>query len=244
MRDLTNLLRSKQLCNAKAQVASIERMIIQDPPWNRFHTFKVVSHGVYYYLAQMGGATPEDFAILDLVTTAYLHSLRQFSDLSFTAILPSSWLSNIPRKATRKKTIIDITVNVMGPGDLADNVGEVLATASGYFQHPVFLEAGISYVNPHYFYPRNQKSDLRHLIGPAKMDSRATRVSGGIENVLESLDSSLSLPVSMEGKDVSLVVNQCLIDIELKRFDPFNLLYIFGQATNLLTRVCSVSVTK
>lgn len=103
----------------------------------------------------MGNATLEDFAVLDLITTAYLHSLSQFSDLSFTAVVSSSWLSNIPRKATYKKTIIDITVNVMGPDNLADDVGEAVAAALGYFQHPVFLEAGIPYVNPHYYYPRN-----------------------------------------------------------------------------------------
>jgi hypothetical protein len=192
----------------------------------------------------MDDAAREDFAMLDLVTTAYLHSLRQFSDLSFSAVVSSSWFSSITRKATRKKTIIDITVNVMGPEYLADDVGKAFAAASGYFQHPVFLETGIPYVNPHYFYPGNQKSDLRHFIGPEKTDSKARRVCEGIENLLESLDNPSSLPFSMEGTDVLLVVNQCLIDTQLKWFDPLNLLYTFDQATSLLTRVCSVPVTK
>ncbi|KAH0537127.1 hypothetical protein FGG08_006060 [Glutinoglossum americanum] len=173
------------------------------------------AEGICY--GAMGNTTPADFAVLDLVTTAHLHSLRQFSDLSFIAIVSSSWLSSVPRKATHKKTIINLTVNVMGPEAYADDVGEAVAAASGYFQHPVFLEAGISYINPHYFYPGNQKSDLRHLIGPAKTDSRVMRIFDGIENVLESLDNPSSLPVSLEGKDVSLAINQCLIDTQLKR---------------------------
>jgi len=167
----------------------------------------------------MGEVTLEEFAVLDLVTTAYLRSLRQFSDLSFTAVVSSSLLGDIPRKATRKKAIIDITVNVMGPEGLADDVGKAVAAASGYFQHPVFLDTRIPYVNPHYFYPGNQKSDLRHFIGPAKTDSRTTRLSEGIENLLESLGDFPSLPVSTQGEDVSLVVNQYLIDTKLKRFD-------------------------
>jgi hypothetical protein len=233
----------EKLCNVKAQ-ASLDQITIQDLPWRRFHTFKVVSRENCYYLAQTDDTAPTDFAVLDLVTTAYLHSLRQFTGLFYTAVVSSSWLGSIPRKSTRKKTIIDLTVNVMGPENLADDVGEAVAVASGYLQHPFFLEAGIPYINPHYFYPGNQKSDLRHLIGPAKTDSRAMRVYNGIETVLESLDNLPSLSASVEEKDFSFVVNQRLVDTQLKRFNPHNLLYISSQATSLLTRACPVPVTK
>jgi len=190
----------------------------------------------------MGDTVPTDFAVLDLVTATYLHSLRRFTELFYTAVVSSSWLGSISRKLTRKKTIIDLTVNVMGPENLADDVGEAVAEASGYFQHPVFLEAGIPYINPHYFYPGNRRSDLRHLIGPAKPDSKSIRVYNGIETVLESLDNPQILPVSMEEKDFSLTVNQCLIDTQLKRFNPINLFHIPSQAACLLTRAyCPVT---
>jgi SWI/SNF-related matrix-associated actin-dependent regulator of chromatin subfamily A3 len=169
----------------------------------------------------MGETIVEEFALLDLVTTACLHSLRQFSNLSFAAVMSSSWFSDIRRKKHRKGAIIDLTLNVMGPEDLADDVGNAVAAASGYFQHPVYLEAGIRYINPHYFYPGNEKSDLRHFIRPAKKDSRATRLREGIENLLDSLGSIQSSPASTRGKDVSHLVNQCLIDTQLKRLDYY-----------------------
>jgi hypothetical protein len=91
--------------------------------------------------------------------------------------------------------------------------------ASGYFQHLVILEPGLPYINPHYFYPGGQNVDLRHLIGPAKSNSRAKRVSEGIEKVLESLGDTETLPGFMEDRCISPAVHQCLVDTTLKRFD-------------------------
>jgi hypothetical protein len=119
----------------------------------------------------MNGTSTEDIGMLDLITTRYLHSLGKFSELLFTAVLSSSSLNIILRKPNHKKTIVDISVNIIGPERIADDVGDILADDSAYLQHPFFLEAGTRYINPQYFYSRNENTDLKHLIGPPTIDS-------------------------------------------------------------------------
>ena len=158
--------------------------------------------------------------MLDLVTTTCLHSLKEYSDLIFTAVMTSSSFDRIPRRPSPKKMVVDVTVNICGPEELAGNVGETLSAISVYLQHPVFLEAGIPYINPHYFYPENSPSDLRHLIGLAKMESRLTRISRGIDTLMESLNIVQHLTVHGERADVGATVNGFLVNTQLKWFCP------------------------
>jgi len=156
--------------------------------------------------------------MLDLVTTRHLHSLRKYPGLLFTAILSSSSLNAILRKPNRKEMIVDISVNIIGPERIADDVGDTLAADSAYLQHPFFLPPRISYINPQYFYLRNENRDLRHLIGPPMIDSKSTRVSLGVENLLESLDDLSQIEVPLESHAASTTVGERLLLTPLKRF--------------------------
>ncbi|RYP79693.1 hypothetical protein DL769_002811 [Monosporascus sp. CRB-8-3] len=176
------------LLQAQAQFSLTKGLTAQSRPWSRFHTFPLVARQEFYHLAQVDGAGTGDIGMLDLVTTKYLHSLGTFLDLSFTAVIASSSLNNILRKPNHNKAIADISVNIMGPERIAGNVGNTLANASAYLQHPFFLQTGIRYINPQYFYSGNEKTNLRHLIDPPTTDSRSMHVSEGIESLLESLD--------------------------------------------------------
>ncbi|RYP37998.1 hypothetical protein DL767_002726 [Monosporascus sp. MG133] len=191
------------LCHAQAQFSFAEGLAAQSRPWSRFHTFQLVARQEFYHLAQVNGTSTEDIGMLDLITTKYLHSLGTFLELSYTAVVASSSLTNILRKPSHKKAIVDISVNVMGPERIADDVGDTLASASAYLQHPFFLQTGIRYINPQYFYSGNEKTNLRHLINPPMTDSSFMYISERIENMLESLDDLSRLAVPRERQAIS-----------------------------------------
>ena len=200
---------------AKVQAGFIKRLAVQILPWTCFYTFGVVLRGNSYHLTQSAEGVDDDFGVLDLVTTSYLCTLRDFRRLSFSAVVSSASLGKIPRKATRKTTIVDATINILGPEELAISVGEALTDASCYLQHPVFLEPGTRYANPHYFYPDDTMTDLRHFIGPKTDDSRSARVAQGIGNVLESL-SNVPIPGSREC-NIETEASNYLVNTRLKR---------------------------
>ena len=169
-------------------------------------------------MVEANGTRTEYIGMLDLVTTRYLHSMGAFSGLLFTAVLASSSLNSILRKPSGKENIVDISVNIIGPEGVADDVGDTLADARAYLQHPFFLQTGVRYMNPQYFYLENVKTDLRHLIGPPITDSRSTRVSEGIKNLLDSLDNPSRFAVSPGRQDLLATVREGLILTPLKRF--------------------------
>jgi SWI/SNF-related matrix-associated actin-dependent regulator of chromatin subfamily A3 len=157
-------------------------------PWSRFHAFDLSPRGDSYILVHVDGQSKKDIGILDLITTGYLRSLQSFSDVVYVAIISLSDLNGIRGRSIAKKTVVDISVNILGPVGLVDEVGDTLEVASAFLQHPVFLEAGVEYLNPQYFYPNNNRVDLREFIGPARQDYKALCISQGIEDALFSLD--------------------------------------------------------
>lgn len=92
--------------------------------------------------------------------------------------------------AGKLKGIFSLSINIFGPEGKGDFIGERLASASAFLQHPCFLEDGYEYYNPQFFYPDNKKTYLTYLIGLSESDMRAKRLSDEVEEVLASLDDS------------------------------------------------------
>lgn len=103
-----------------------------------------------------------------------------------------------------------MTVNILGSRGLAYKVGKAIATTSSYLQHPVFLDTGIPYVNPHYMYSKIEDLDLRHLIGMQQPTQAIMYVVKGIEDALTSLDSPFRPRVSREEEEVPAPVQHYL----------------------------------
>lgn len=89
--------------------------------------------------------------------------------------------------------IVGVSVNVLGPLGLADEVAKILDRQGGYLQHPVSLKTDTRYINPQYFYPDGTKHDLRQYIGPAPTrdtERRMRRLQQELEDAIGSLASS------------------------------------------------------
>ncbi|KAI0376819.1 SNF2 family N-terminal domain-containing protein [Hypomontagnella monticulosa] len=198
-------------------------------PWESFHAFKVSQQDEFYYYATVSIQNPDSyFAILDLVTTTHLNSLQALEDITYEAIISSTDLKKIPRTATRKVVIIDVTINIYGPEDLAERVGDILTKSSAYLQHPVFLLPQIRYVNPHYFYPANEVADLRHLVGPRKRDSRSARVSQALDTLLDSLGNARNSG-DLGRLPSEFTVENFLRDTQLKRHQVDGIRFILNR---------------
>ncbi|KAL6690984.1 SNF2 family N-terminal domain-containing protein [Trichoderma pleuroticola] len=174
------------LFDAKAQSGFVAGLHFSRAPWARFHTVKVDFSDDKYYLVQSTDASEIQFAVLDVVTISYLNKLYHIPNLYFSAVISVRELDRIPRKSTPKKVVIDVTVNIHGPEDFTERVGETLGSVSAYLQHPVFLESGIRYVNPHYLYPDDIMTDLSHLslLSSLGVDTMSGSQQRGVETLL------------------------------------------------------------
>lgn len=125
-----------------------------------------------------------------MVTSKYVDLLGSFQDLSFEVVLSSQSLDSLRTRGKKISTIIDVSVNILGPAEYADRVGDTLLEQRCFLQHPISLTSGIKYINPQYFYCGDGRDDLRALIGPAlKVDDQVAsrRLHSGIEDILASL---------------------------------------------------------
>jgi len=203
---------SQKLCDAQIQVESMEALRTPTASsWSRFYTLVLVFREKVYQLLHANDMTLRSLGTVDLITAAHLQSLEKFPAVSFIAVVSSTSLRPATRITNSKKKILPISVNVIGPVNLLDEVGDMLAERSAYLQHPFFLEAGIRYVNPQYLFSKNEHKDLRHLIGPPLMDSRSMQISRGVEEALESLHSDSVPTDSPLGRHVSATCKRFLL---------------------------------
>ncbi|KAF4969855.1 hypothetical protein FSARC_3013 [Fusarium sarcochroum] len=186
-------------------------------PWTRYCLFDIERRDGACYLSGDKDAKTKELSVLDCHTARILiNSDTTVDDLSFTAVLGVEVLHAKRGEASGKRSPIEATVNIYGPRSSMGQVDQVLSEMNAYLQHPVFLEPGIPYVNPQYLYPNHQKTDLRHLIGPAPKKVK-TDTSRAIDDALESLDAWVDgSPTRFEVTHLGDVLNSFLIDTRLK----------------------------
>ena len=68
-----------------------------------------------------------------------------------------------------------------------DEVDRALSDLSSYLQHPVFLEPGVLYINPQFFYSTAEKTDLRHLVGPP-VEDETYDTTQAVEGAMEYME--------------------------------------------------------
>lgn len=169
-------------------------------PWTRFVTLSVLNAEKEGDSSQImwedGQDEPSIIGDLDLVTSKQLESLRTIKEVTFFAILSPEWLES----ARKNQILNDASVNILGPRCYLDQAGRLLADKCAYLQHPLYLDRGIPYFNPQYFYT-GSRQDLSRLVGPSmtsELDKQKSRLRQGLDDTLEYLDSSASLIDSSE----------------------------------------------
>lgn len=198
----------EQLFFAKAQATSAPRHSM--PPWTSFVSLPIAVRDQSFFLSQSLDGNTNEFALLDLITARHLNPIRNLDDLTFAAVVSSANLAKIPRQSAHKKTIIDITVNILGPESLAKTVGGVLADSGCCLQHPNYLEPDIEYKNPHYFYSQGTMTDLRRFVGPTTRVTDSVQASQKIGRILEALGDVPAAGFHVEDKDIAETASRFL----------------------------------
>lgn len=191
-------------------------------PWARYCLFKIAPDGRSHYLFGGGETSSKKRSVLDCDTAAILTLIAERSrNISFAMVLGVDILRG-KRKRSGKGLPVDISVNIYGPKNSISDVDEALSaigTYRTYLQHPVFLEPGIPYINPQFFYPTSQKTDLRHLVGLSSQENDIkSKISQEVEDVMESLDGSSEDITAAWSGDVQQILNHFLLNTRLKEY--------------------------
>ncbi|KAK6343600.1 hypothetical protein TWF730_011191 [Orbilia blumenaviensis] len=220
----TTIICYGSLTDSKAEVTYLKSKDTWINPWTSFHVFNLEYKDYAYRLAEDDGST---FGVLDNNTTLQLKSIQGLGEISFRVVISSSNFSRIPKNACSKKTRINVTINILGPENIAEKVGEKLEDEQTYLQHPVFLEQGIKYANPHYFYDDEALADLRHLIGPMPTDNKSQQISRDIQSILESLDH-VQIPLT-HGFGIERIESLRLVETKLRPHQVEGVCFILSR---------------
>lgn len=160
-------------------------------------------------------------SVLDEDTGSILaYVKKKVPQISFSALISVNVLSG--KRTKSKKSRIQATINVYGPRYLMDEVDQALSQISSYLQHPVFLEPGVPYVNPQFFYPSAEKTDLRHLVGP-RFEDATSGTSRVVDEAMECLDD-WSEHIDTRGchwKLLQPIIGRSLLGTKLKEYVEF-----------------------
>ncbi|KAI1345777.1 SNF2 family N-terminal domain-containing protein [Xylaria sp. FL0043] len=177
------------LCDAKVRLnSSFISTFSTTSTWNQFCELEIFRKGSFYHLRSKIGS--DDVGVLDLVSTDTLKLLHDLPGMVQTVVLPLSQLTNLAKNKAKKASIVDASINLLGPRGLFENVGDAIINKNSHLQHPYFLPSDVEYINPHYFYPHNIRTDLRHLIGPVTGDSEDVRLAQGLGDIFNDLAPS------------------------------------------------------
>ncbi|KLO81314.1 Uncharacterized protein Y057_8158 [Fusarium fujikuroi] len=223
------------ICGAQVLLNPQTQMPNETQPWARYCLFKIEPDGRTHYLIGGEETSSKKRSVVDCDTAAILTLVAARSgDISFAAVFGVDVFRG-KRKRSGKGLPIDISVNIYGPRNSIGDVDEALSeigTYRTYLQHPVFLEPGIPYINPQFFYPTSQKTDLRHLVGSSARESHTkSKISQEVEDVMESLDvlsEEITMP-SGGGQDLHPILDRFLLNTRLEEHQLKGVEFILGR---------------
>ncbi|KAF6519681.1 hypothetical protein HZS61_016098 [Fusarium oxysporum f. sp. conglutinans] len=221
------------ICGAQVLLNPQTQMPKETQPWARYCLFKIEPDGRNYYLVGDGETNSKKRSVLDCDTGAILTlTAEKARDLSFAVVLGVDVLRG-KRKRSGKGLPVAVSVNIYGPRNSMSDVDEALSgigTYRTYLQHPTFLEPGVPYINPQFFYPTFEKTDLRHLVGSGFQDSDTkSKISQEVEDVMESLDGSSENIIAARSEDVQQVLHHFLLNTRLKEHQLKGVEFILGR---------------
>jgi SWI/SNF-related matrix-associated actin-dependent regulator of chromatin subfamily A3 len=189
-------------------------------PWARYCLFQIEPDGRAHYLVDGSETSSKKRSVLDCDTAAILTILAEKSTKILFAVVLGVDVFRGKRKKSGMGSPVAVSVNIYGPRSSMSSVDQALSeigTYRTYLQHPVFLEPGIPYINPQFFYATSQKTDLRHLVGSSSQESDIKcKISQEVDQVMESLDGSSEDFTAAGSGDIQQILDPYLLNTKLK----------------------------
>lgn len=174
-----------KICEVYVSLTSNTRMPREIHPWDRYCLIDVqVQPRACYLVPGPDSKTKQRSFIDDQSGLIVSYVATKVPGVSFSAVLAVNSLNG--KQGKSKGAITKVTINIYGPKAVMGEVDQALSEISANLQHPVFLEPDVVYINPQFFYPTAEKTDLRHLVGPVLEDAKSD-TSRAIDGVMESL---------------------------------------------------------
>lgn len=148
---------------------------------NSFSTFSIIETtkgGFSISLEQT------QLAVLDVQMTSKLMVLRQISGVRCEAVVPNR---TILKRRAKSSSPFQISINIFGPREAADEVSGALAKVHAFLQHPQTLKDDVEYYNPDMLIFPGQDTGMNHLIGSSQLLSEENKLSRDVRGILESL---------------------------------------------------------
>ncbi|KAF3002830.1 hypothetical protein E8E14_006810 [Neopestalotiopsis sp. 37M] len=212
------------LCNVRTRLSRTEGLGIVASPWIRFHECKLTERDGYLYL-NSNSKTQDvtEIGVLNMADSGALIPLQSLQGVTFTAILTSQAMSRVTKKSGAKTFEMDVSINVMGPEKVFDQVGKRL-TCMQHLQHPEYLANGVKYMNPQYFYRDGRPSDLRSLIGPSPQEKTHSLSFQELTNLMDG-----ALVSNKYNNHIDHVLSKGLIKSTLKNHQRDGVNFILGR---------------
>lgn len=143
----------------------------------------VLADGCFFLTTSRGTSGPH-LAVLDIVTADRLQSLQKYIPVRLVAVVNPR---NLSAKQGKNATF-SISINVIGPKSILDQVGDTLGHQNASLEHPYALQPGLEYINAQ-FSLLDGCETMTHLVGIDESRIRAKKLSNDIEGILASLDT-------------------------------------------------------
>lgn len=128
------------------------------------------------------------FAVLDVRTASKLQALIHVPGTRSEAVVETRVLMKRRSKST---TPFDVSINLFGPDNVAEEVSLALSKVKAFLQHPQTLDANIEYRNPDFLTFPGVKVNMKDCVGIGTPSWQADHLKRDIENILGSLGQAM-----------------------------------------------------
>lgn len=123
-------------------------------------------------------------AVLDTETTCKLRALRHIQGVRFEAVV-QDWI--ITKRKPSTTTPFPLSINILGPINVAEMVSRTLKETHGFLQHPHALQGQTQYDNPDMLVFPGQEPEMSKYVGITTSTGHWNRMRKEFENIFDSL---------------------------------------------------------
>lgn len=122
--------------------------------------------------------------MLDVHSISKLKALRQISGMRYEAVVESR---AITKRRAKDSAPFQVSINIFGPRDAAEEVSDALSRVDAYLQHPHALSPNVDYHNPDMLVFSDEQINMNHLIGISVSNLEHDQLSLDVQAIFGSL---------------------------------------------------------